>query len=783
MKLLLKITKNELRNLFYSPVAWILTIIFLVLCSYTYTAIMYPWAKQVELVLENDPDWLIKSTESATHSIFNAPGGGFFYNILPHIYLFIPLLTMSIISREINNGTIRLLYSSPVTVRQIVLGKYLALMVFNLAFVAMPGIFVLSGCFDISHIETGPLLSSLLGFYLLLCALTAIGFYMSSLTTYPIVAAVASFTVLLVLAYIGRLWQQYDIIRDITYFLSLNNRVDKMIAGLITSKDIIYYLGIVYMFVSFTILKLRDSRESKPWYFKAGRYLAVIITGLGIGYLSSRPKMIGYWDITERKTNTIHPVTQRVMQKLSDSTLEVTLYVNLLRPGFEAGLPIGYNNYMDQVWEKYQRFKRDINYKFVYFYDIDPQKDSGLFKFYPGKSLKEIAGVFARRAQVDSSLFLMPEQIRKLIDLKEEDNKMIMELKYGNRRTFLRTTFTTGTWGGIWPSEPLVAAALNRLTGAPIPKICFLTGELERSIFKTGERELDSHTANKGSSSALINIGFDVDTLNLQTQSIPADATTLVIADPKMEFTPIVQRKLEYYVDEGRNLLILGEPGKQYVLNPLLKKLGVQLLDGQLVESRQDETAEKITYQLTPQSYELADEWWLMYFKHLHKHKVKDIQYGAWLPGIAALTVSADSGFNIQPIFITGAKDIWVKKGKLITDSIPPVFNVTEGDIRQPSFPIIFQLTRRINNREQRIIVSGDADIASNSRKVEDNLRSFYSWLNYNQAPFYTPIPYAKDNVTLPSKRASIYNIVYVWVLPSALLLTGMIILIRRKRK
>ncbi|WP_127132308.1 ABC transporter permease subunit [Pseudoflavitalea rhizosphaerae] len=784
MKLLLKITKNELRNLFYSPVAWILTLLFLVLCSYTYTSIVYVWAKQTELISGFDAYIKLKATASTTFAVFNDPSGGLFFQILPHIYLFIPLLTMSIISREINNGTIRLLYSSPVTLRQIVLGKYLALMIYNLVFMCMPAIFVVSGYFDIPHLDYGPLLSALLGMYLLLCALTAIGFFMSGLTTYPIVAAVASFTVLLVLVYIGGLWQQYDFVRDITYFLSLNNRVNKMIAGLITSKDLIYYLVIIFMFVSFTILKLKDGRDPKPWSIKAGRYLAVIVIGLTAGYISSRPRLIAYWDTSNLNVNTAHPVTQKMLKKLDDGPLEVTLYVNLLHPSFEYGLPGRRNAYMNEVWEKYQRFKRDIQYKYVYFYDLSPANDSSIFKFYRGKSLKQIAGVIAKKAQVDSSMFMGPEEIRKIIDLSDENNKMIMELRYKNRKTFLRTSFTAGTSGGIWPGEMLVNAAFKRLTGEPVPKIYFLSGELERSIYKKGEREYDTHTANRNSSDALVNLGFDADTLNLQTQPIPGNATTLVLADPRMELSPAAQQKLEHYIGEGRNMLILGEPGKQHVLNPILKKTGVRFIEGQLVESRQDETAEKITYHGTPASFELAREWWLIFFKHLSSHKVPNLMANAWLAGGAAPAYTQDSGFTVKPLIITGGKDVWVKKGKLVTDSVPPVFEPFQGDIKQSSFPIFLQLTRNINNREQRIIVGGDADFASNHRIVLDNMRSFYSWLNYNEAPYYTPIPYAKDNfMSLGSKRAAVYNIVYVWVLPTILLLTGMIILTRRKRK
>lgn len=782
MKLLLKITKNELRNLFYSPVAWILMLLFLGLCSYTYTASIYPWAKQTEQVLKNDPLWLAKVMESVTFTIFNSPGSGFFPSILPHIYLFIPLLTMSIISREINNGTIRLLYSSPVTIRQIVLGKYIALMIYNLVFVAIPAIFVISGCFDISHFDIGPQLSSLFGFYLLLCALTAIGFYMSSLTTYPIVAAVASFTVLIVLVYVGRLWQQYDIVRDLTWFLSINNRVDKMMSGLISSKDVVYYLVIMFMFVGFTMLKLKDGREAKPWYVKAGRYLTVIIIGLGTGYISSRPQFIAWWDTERREMNTIHPVTQSILKELNDGPLEVTFYSNLMYPGFELGLPANRNGYMTMMWEKYQRFKKDMDFKFVYFYDLLPE-DSAVYKMYPGKTLQQIAGITAAKNQVDSSLFMAPEEFRKIADLKDESLRSIMELKYKGKKTFLRLYNGGGAGGGL-PAEMQVNAALKRLTGAPMLKVYYVSGELERSIYKKGEREYNNHVANKLNGEALINLGFDTDTLNLQTQSIPADADIVALADPRMELSTVALQKLEKYIDEGRNMLILGEPGKQYVLNPLLKKLDLHLMEGQLAQSRMDETAEKINYWNNPASDELAPEWWMLYYKHLRANKVPDGPSFSKMYGTTALTAGSDSGFTATPLFTTASDDVWLKKGKMVIDSVPPVFTPQEGDIKALPFSLFLQLTRKINNREQRIIVGADADFISNSRLDIQTARGFYSWLCYNKAPYYTPIPYATDNyIKCSAARAEVYNIAYVWVLPALILLTGMIILTRRKRK
>lgn len=785
MKLVFKIARNELRNLFYSPVAWFLTFLFLLMCGYLYANTLYPWARQTAMVLENDPEWSVKATLSITFGLLSDPEGGFFSAMLGQLYLFVPLLTMSVISREINNGTIKLLYSSPVKLRQIVLGKYLAIMIYNLFFIAILGFFVVAAFFDIRALDYGPLLSAMLGIYLLLCALTAIGFFMSSLTTYPIVSAIASFLTLFVLSYVGQLWQEYDFVRDITYFLSINNRVNKMIGGLITTKDIAYYLVIIFLFVGFTLLKLRSGLESRPWYVGVARYLTVIVAGLMIGYITSRPAFIGYWDVSRDENNTVHPRTQKILKGMDQGPLEVTLYTNLLGITAESGLPRKRNEYLNSFWQQYQRFKRNIEFKYVYYYDYDAlSQDSGIFKTYPGKSLEQIVGLVCKLKHVDSAMFLSPDKMRQIKDLSKENYQLIMELKYNGRSELLRTSFDGGSWGGEWPAEALVDAALKRVTGSRMPKVFFVTGQLERNIFKKGEREYLDHTSSKTFSASLVNIGFDVDTLNLQTQALPANADIIVLADPKMELSDTVQQKLRSYIDGGGNMFILGEPGKQYVLNPVLQNLDIQFMNGQLVQLRENETAEKVLFNLTPSSYDMAEEWWLMFYKHLRNHNQPSALFNVSLPGITALSVKPDSRFKVTPMFVTLGENVWQKAGPLVADSVAPVFNAQEGDIRQKEFPFAAMLTRKVNNKEQRVIVAGDADFASNRKLILENVRGCYSWLCYNEYPIYTPKPYAKDNmVILSPERAAIQKIVYVWVLPGLLLLGGTILLTRRKRR
>lgn len=780
MKTIFQIAKNELRNLFYSPIAWFLLIVFLVMCAYFYTGTTYFWAKLANLAYSNDPNWVYRATESTTSSIF-LNGDGILTNVLQSIYLFVPLLTMGIISREINSGTIKLLYSSPVKLSRIILGKYLALMIYNLLLVLIVSIFIISGFFDIKSLDYGPLLSTLLGFYLLLCTFTAIGFYMSSLTTYPIVSAIASFTVFFVLMNIGRLWQQYDFVRDLTWFLSIAGRTEKMVIGLITTKDVIYYLIIIYLFISFTLLKLQGGREDKPWFVKAGRYVVVITSGLLIGYVSSRPRFTGYWDTTADQTNTLLPHSQKIIKSFNDSPLEVTLYTNLLGAAARHGLPEWRNIYLKRCWENYLRFNWNIHFKYEYYYDVDSTDvTNSILKQFPGKSLEQIAGEVAKVLKVDVSSFKPPAEMRKLIDLRPEGYRLVMQLKYKGRAVFLQT------YGDIeWPHPLNMDATLERLRGTKMPKIAFVSGELERSIYKHGEREYSLQVINKDNSSALMNIGFDVDTINLATQDIAPDVTTVVLADPKMELGAPVLSKLKSYINKGGNMLILGEPGKQHILNPLLQETGVQYINGKLAQPGYNNAPDMVMPYMTATGLSMANEEPALMMNHLWTNGVYDDSLKIQMPSAMGIAYSTDSGFAEKPLFATVPGAAWSKAGKFVTDSVAPVFSPQEGDIRINSFPTTIQLTRQINNREQRMIVCGDADFLSDQMSSAGWLsRTFYSWLNDGRMPLYSNYPYVSDNMlTLSPARATVQRIAYLWVLPGILIFLSTVLLIRRKRK
>ncbi len=187
------------------------------------------------------------------------------------------------------------------------------------------------------------MLTGILGLFLLLSAYAAIGLFLSSLTAYQVVAALSTLAVLTFLHYIGRLWQDIDFVRHITYFLSVSGKADSLIYGLIRSKDIVYFLVVIALFLGLTMLKLQSGRESKSFAVQATRYLLLIAVCIGIGYISALPKFTGYIDTTSQHIRTLHPVSQRVMKNLREP-LEITTYVNLLDKDYNVGAKKQRNN-------------------------------------------------------------------------------------------------------------------------------------------------------------------------------------------------------------------------------------------------------------------------------------------------------------------------------------------------------------------------------------------------------------------------------------------------------
>jgi ABC-2 type transport system permease protein len=766
MKTTLRIAKLELNTLFYSPIAWFLSIVFLFQCGLSYTS-----GLQQLLTYQQIGGHQLRFLDHSTISIFGFQSG-LLGDVLRKVYLYLPLLTMGLISREVNNGTIKLLYSSPIKVSQIIFGKFMAMMAYNLMLILILGIFAVACVFNVQSADLGFIFPGILAIYLLLCAYAAIGLFMSCLTSYQVVAAISTLVTFAVLAFIGTMWQDIDFVRGLTYFLSISGRAEHMIYGLISTKNIMYFVIIIMMFLGFSIIKLQSGRESKSGLRIAGQYLFVFVLALVAGYITSVPKFVGYYDATAGETQTLTPATQKIIRELGDEPLEVTSYINLVDWLYRGGEPEQRNRDLDR-WEPYLRFKSNIKLKYVYYYDV-PGAEQELFKQYPGKSLRQIAEQQAYSYKTSIKDFKTPAGIRKIIDLRPENNRYVMQLKYKGKTTFLRLFDDNERF----PSEAETGAALKRLM-VKLPKIVFVQGEFERNKDKLSDKDYGILIGQKTNRFALVNQGFDSDTISLKDQEIPQDIATLVIADPRANFTPGVLAKLQRYINDGGNLLIAGEPGKQAIINPVIQPLGVQFIDGQLVQKSKDNAPNMIKALLTKAAAGMSKDLGMDF---------KD-GIGVAMPGAAGLTYKNNGPFAIKPLLVTDERTSWIKKGKLVLDSAAIAFSAANGDEKK-SVPTALALTRNINGKQQRIIVTGDADFLSSAelKRWGNANREFdtplFGWFTYGQFPINTARPDSKDNrINLTYAGFTNLKIAFLGILPGLLLLFAIIFLVRRKRK
>jgi ABC-2 type transport system permease protein len=152
MKVVYKIAKAELQVLFYSPVAWLVLVLF---------------AFQSSLIFIDNFNGLVKAQalgrglNSVTLGVVTG-FRGFYPLISKYLFLYIPLFTMGVMSREYNRGSIKLLFSSPITSSQIIFGKYLSLIIYGFILTCIAGIYAGFTIWNVNSVDTPVVLSGLL---------------------------------------------------------------------------------------------------------------------------------------------------------------------------------------------------------------------------------------------------------------------------------------------------------------------------------------------------------------------------------------------------------------------------------------------------------------------------------------------------------------------------------------------------------------------------------------------------------------------------------------------
>jgi ABC-2 type transport system permease protein len=193
--------------------------------------------------------------------IANAPGAAqtivapLFDTLGLIMMMLVPVLTMRLLAEERRNLTMPLLMAAPVSSVQIVLGKFIGLMLFLLLPVVASTLLALVLLLG-TPLDTGLLLSNAAGLLLLTASYTALGLYISALTVQPIVAAISALAALVGLwlagssAGAGSIWHA---LAPTGHFQHLNT-------GLLDSSDLVYYLLFCAFFLLLAMRRIHNNR-------------------------------------------------------------------------------------------------------------------------------------------------------------------------------------------------------------------------------------------------------------------------------------------------------------------------------------------------------------------------------------------------------------------------------------------------------------------------------------------------------------------------------------------
>ncbi|MGD8631642.1 MAG: ABC transporter permease subunit [Gammaproteobacteria bacterium] len=243
------IAAREIRSLFLSPLAWAILAVTLFILAYLFLS-------QIEAYLLLQPRLAALQAAPGVSDIVVAP---LFGDAAVVLLLITPLVTMRTLSEERRSRTLSLLLSAPVSMTEIILGKYLGVLAFFLILIGMLAIMPLSLLAG-TDLDLGKLAAGLLGLTLVVAAFAAIGLFMSALTEQPTVAAVTTFGLLLLLWILDWAGNSGLDTSNLLAYLSMLRHYEPLLKGLFNSTDVVYYLLVTTLFLGFSIRRLDATR-------------------------------------------------------------------------------------------------------------------------------------------------------------------------------------------------------------------------------------------------------------------------------------------------------------------------------------------------------------------------------------------------------------------------------------------------------------------------------------------------------------------------------------------
>ena len=253
MKAIYYIAKKEVKSSFSSPKAGVVFTVFLLLIGLFFKMFM----NQAVQVSANPQHY--GGGGINLNDVFNV----LFSNVHFLFLFFVPAVTMGLFADEKKNQTIKFLYSSPVSIWEIVLGKYFSVMFVMVLMLLGTLVYPIYACFH-GDLDVGIWWSSYLGLVLLVSAQLSLGVWISSVTKTQFLSCVSTIICLFLLLILG--WASRSIagggLGGFLEYISFTSHFDNFLKGMISTTDVVYFLTFTVLFLYYTYVSLDSQRWS-----------------------------------------------------------------------------------------------------------------------------------------------------------------------------------------------------------------------------------------------------------------------------------------------------------------------------------------------------------------------------------------------------------------------------------------------------------------------------------------------------------------------------------------
>jgi len=649
----------------------------------------------------------------------------------------VPILTMRVLAEEKRNKTDQLILTAPVSVGDIVMGKFLAL----LTIFAIPTAIISVYPLIMSRFGNVPMAEgyiAILGFFLYGMLCIAIGVLISSLTESQVISSVLTFLVLFLFymmnSICGVISETGNLLTKFLGCFDMSTPFSNLLNGTLDVQSVVYFISMSALALFLAVQSIQKRRYSiSVKSFSMGAYSTgmiaimvaiVAVVNIVIGELPAS------WVTVDVTAEQLYSITDQTKDYLKTVDEEVNIYVIVAEDSCDTTLA--------QTLQHYDDASEYITVEYV-----DPNVNPRFHLQYTDSSvsMNSVIVVSNKRSKVVNynDIYVMDYQY---------------DSAYGNY-----TSTVTG-----YDGEGQLTSAIDYVLTDDMPKIYMTEGHGEYTFSASFTEALGKE-----------NVEYEVVNL-LNYEEIPEDAAALVINGAVQDFSDVDTEKVLNYLNRGGNVvLIVGYTEEDTPnLDRLTEYVGIAVADGLIVEQAQSNYW-SVPYYLLPK-VEAS-----VYTANVYS------SYYIFAPYAQGMTIDNEDAEGMKyKTFLTTSDSAFSKQDNSNMTS----FDKSEGDVDGPfALGIAAEKSLEDGNVATMVLYSCEqifTDEASSMVSGANRLMFINTISQFVDHEVSISIPaksYEVTYLTIPQSKAVLVGIITAVVLPVGCLVVGFVIWYRRRKR